>query len=603
MPLPIDIKPYELKGVIGGDNYLTHYKAEKDEGDDYVITEFYPAYMVQRADDGTLDVSERFAKEFVADREAFISRAEGLKEVSDVSLHPVVEVFEKNHTAYLVRKACKLTTVDQYIGSQTMDFDEAYYFIRPLILSMAQAAEKGMYFNINPADFRVSAHKQLVLCATPAWDTNFHLSLIKIVRLYYRLVTGTEAAETGAATFTAYGITVPTRIESLVMEILEGDILYGSLDDFYKKFKSLIDGMAEADQSSDKRTLAAMRVLAAALFVVFAGSLVFLAAGIVNLREVGSYWAEPDIFADAQALPPPAHDFSDIMLTHPRNPADALSGSFLHHEGFLFFRGAAGMKRRLLGEMVFVPGAAGILAMADDTLIVPDVVPTSIVGHHRSIYFVDTASGNYMYRASVTGNDLTQITDFPVLNLAVIDDFIFYTNVEKNHSLYRLNLKTETHEPIYAHPVYSTLAVGSRLFFIADSNSTDTTALYAWDISEGTSVSRISNNATGEMRVFNDILYYTDAAGTINARTFDGRPISRHLQNVSSFDVFYSWIAYTEKGVNIPRVYHKDFGIFFTLSATEWVSYIRLDNENIYAIDQRDPSRIHNFTLPGLSQG
>lgn len=607
MPLPINVEPYVLNGVIGGDNYLTHYKATGADGEEFIITEFYPTYMVKREDDGTLGISERFAKEFLADLEEFVRRAEGFREIRDVSLRPVVDIFERNHTAYLVRRPCVLTSIDQFMGSQTMDFDEAYYFIRPLILSLAKSHDKGMIFNVNFQGFRANSFKQLVLCAPPSWDSNFHPTLIQIAKLYYRLVTGVEAPEQGAPDFSAYGIEMPARIEALIMEILSGDILYGSLNDFYKKFKSLIDGTTKADQNAEKKTLSVMKGIVAALFVLFALSLTMLVFGAVRTYQAKHFWANPALFAESEAAPPPAYDFSATTLTHPRNSADALRGSFAEFDGFFFFRGENGMKSRFLGDVVFIPGAAGVFALADNRLIVPDAVPSFIVGYRpehgdSTLYFVDSAAGGFIFSATLAGGDLTRVTNHPALNLAVIDNFLFFTKADRNHYLYRLNLLTNVQDRVLSRPVYETLAEGSYLFYIAGEEGTDDAALYMWNLDDVRHI-RIATNVRGGMRAFGDVLFYIDTDKRVRSVSFDGRPISTHSpDNVRTFDVYFQWLIFTEEGRHVPRAYNMDTGRFATLSSTEWVSYIWAFDNIIYALDHRNPQIVRKFSYPARGE-
>ncbi|MDR0272965.1 MAG: DUF5050 domain-containing protein, partial [Clostridiales bacterium] len=506
MPLPIDVKPYDLMGIVGGDNYLTHYKANDAAGEEFVITEFFPAYMVKREDDGALEVSERFTKEFVSDRDGFIERAKKFLDVRDSSLHPVVEILERNHTAYIVRRACGLTSLDAFMGSQTMDFDEAYYFIRPLLISMAQVAEHGMVFNINDPDFRVNSFKQLVLCSPPAWERNFHPPLIQMMKLYYKLLTGVAPPDKGAPPISSYGIEIPSRIETVVMEILSGDILYGSLDDFYKRFKSLIDGATAPDDSADKKTLAIMRSIVAALFVLLAFSFVLLVIGGINAFRIRNYWASPDVFADTEIPPAPEFDFSGITLTHPRNTADTITGCFAEHDGYLFFRGEAGLMSRLQSGVVFIPGAMGVSALSDDRVIVENALPSYIVAHDKNIYFIDANNGGAIFTSSLTGGDLTRLTEFPALNLAVLDGFLYYTNVEENHHLYRMNLKTNVHEVVNANPVFSVASVAAKeasgnqaaiephLFYVQQGGE-----LFSWNQAQQR-LTRISSNAAGRLR-------------------------------------------------------------------------------------------------------
>ncbi|MCL2387590.1 MAG: DUF5050 domain-containing protein [Defluviitaleaceae bacterium] len=602
MPLNIDVKPYVLTKTIGGDNYLTNYAASGADGEEFVITEFFPSYMSKRADDGTLEVSERFTREFTDDLEMFVKRAQGFQEIRDASLHPVVEIFERNHTAYIVRRACSLTTVDQYMGSQSMDYDEAYAFIRPLLLSMAQAAEKGVMFTINNGDFRVNAFKQLVLAAPLSWETDFHAPLTHMVKLYYRLVTGSEASH-GAPPFSAFGLEVPPRIESLVMEILGGDVLFGSLDDFYKRFKSLIDGgNVEVDPNEGKTTLAIMKVMAASLFVLLALGLCFLAFGAVNAYRTGTFWANPEIFASAEAPSPPIYDLSAVTLTHPRNPADALSGSFGTYEGFLFFRGEQGMKSRLFGDVVFIPGAMGVLALSDDRLILPDVVPSFIVGHDRRIYFVDSASDGAIYRSTTIGENLTRITDHAALNLTVLGDYLYYTRIDHNHNLYRINLRTNAYERVLPSPVFATASSDSHLFYLTQESGRDTLSLYAWYPSypepAGTLRQLSTNVGSTTLRIFNNQIFFIDTNGQVRSMSFDGAQIATfEPENVRTFDIFFQWLVFTEEGRHVPRAYNMDNGRLLTLSTTEWVSYIWTYDEQIYALDHRNPNLIHHLEI------
>ena len=597
MALPIDVKPYDLIGSVGGDNYLSHYKATNESGEELIITEFFPAYMVKREDDGTLSFSERFTKEFIADRDDFVSRAEALKDNRDASIHPILDVFEKNQTAYIVRRVCSFTTVAQYMGSAAMDYDEAYHFIRPLLISMASVADKRMYFDISMNDFRVNAFKQLVLAAPPAWETDFHPSLIRVIKLYYRLVTGVEPPENSPPPFSAYGLEVPPRVEALVTEILAGDILYGSLDDFYKRFKSIMEGTNEADDGSDKRTLSVMRGVVAALFVLFALSLPLLAFAVVRAHRAQHFWTSPEIFADSEAHPAPEHDFSALMLTHPLNTADAVHGSIVAHDGFIFRRGEGGLLSRRFGEILFVPGAAAMLDLQEDRLVVEGVKPSFIAGHERDVYFSDINNGGRIYRTTATGEDLVRITDYGAMNLSVIGDYLFYTRVDGNHNLFRLNLNTNVSELIYPHPVRATLSSGSHLFFVA-SDEGGPNSLLAWDITSDAPVRRISANAASSIRVSQEMLFYLDTDGRIRSTTFEGQPIAVHApENVLSFDVYFEMILFTDER-RVPRSYNMNTGHFETLSTTVWASYVWAHDGILYALDHRNPFLVHEMPIP-----
>ena len=598
MALPIDVAPYELIGVVTGDSYLTHYKAKDDKNDDYIITEFYPTYMVQRGeDDSRLDVSERFAKEFVKEREEFIRRVTAFEELEDHSIHPAIEVFERNNTAYLVRKACVLTPVETYMGGQQMDYLEAYQFIKPLLMGMAQAAESGILFSFGLQDLRVNSYRQLVLSGVPVWDTDFHPSLIEVVRLYYRLVTGVEAASEGAPGFSVFGIDVPQRLEGLVMEVLTGDILYGSLDDFYRKFKSIIDGSSETDGGSDIRTVKVLKIVAAVLLVVAVFSTSGLVFGAVQAYRSNFTWANPELFASSDMPELNGNNFTQVAVTHPTNVGDTLNGSFNTHDGFMFLRGQCGMVRRRIDDTVFIPGAAGLAVAGDETLIIEGVSPSFIVGYGRYIYFVDSLAGNFIYRALFNGQELERITEHPALYLAAVGGFLYYTSPTQGYHLYRINLATLESQLYLPMPAFSTIVYGSRLYFVSGVG-TEYSGLYVVDTETGESEGIIGGVGFG-IRTWNGRVFYKDMWGQVRSIDMLHRPITTHApRNVLTFDVFAQWIIFTEEGRHVPRAYNLNTGVSYTLTATEWVSYLWADDGSVYGIDHRNPQVVHQFSLP-----
>ncbi|MCL2840081.1 MAG: DUF5050 domain-containing protein [Defluviitaleaceae bacterium] len=608
MPLPIDVQPYSLGGIITSDNYFTHYKATGESGEDFVITEFYPTYMSQREDDGTLSATEQFAKEYARDCEAFIQRATALEGIHDVSLHPIVEVFESNNTAYIVRRACGMITVEQYMGNQQMDYMEAFHFIKPAILSMAQAAETGTTFNVSPQDFRVNKFRQLVVCAPPVWETNFQAALVQLARLYYRLVTGVEAAEQNAVGFSFYGLDIPTRIENIIIEIVNGDVLFGSIDDFYKRFKSTIDDISgNVDPNAGKRLKKILQSVIAALIVV-----VILAVGLMVNRGIQAYhasyfWANPAVFANSEPLPPPQNDFSAFTMTHPRSVDDPVDGTFSYFYGFVFFRSPDGLMRRRVSDVVMIPGAAGVLGAAEDMLIVEDVRPSFIVGHGTYIYFTNAKAEGAIYRANVTGNDLTRVTNFPALNLTVLGNGLFYTRPDFNNYLFRMDIETGEHQLLWEMPVFAIspythdnfmeAIMEERLFVMAGEQGTQNSGIYMLNLEDITVTGLVGGVQQG-LRVFNNIIYYLDMDGHIRSMTKDGRHIAVHAPtNVRTFDVFFQWIVFTEDGRHVPRAYNMDTGRFHTLSSTHWASYVWMHEINIYTLDHRNQDTVNIFSL------
>ena len=600
MSLTVNVNPYALEGMISGDNYFTHYKARGDDNEEFHITEFFPSYMAQRDEEtGELVVSETFANEFTEGRLEFIRRAEEYEKIRDASLHPIVEVFQRNNTAYVVRRVCMMTTVESYMGGQQMDFDEAFHFIRPALLSLAQAAEQKIMFNLSIKDFRVNHFKQLVSCGLPTWDTDFHPTLKQIAKLYYKLVTGVEAAETNTPGFAIYGLTVPPRIESIILEVLNGEILYGSLYDFFKQFKALIEGSSDTPQGDGKTMMKILRVAAAVLSVALIISSVFLVRNAVRTYRAETFWTNPGIFADPLLAEAPPYDFSQITLTHPTNNMDAISGTFGQYDGFMFFRDSAGIMRRRVEDMMVIPGAMGVLAVHDDTIVLRGVRPAFFTGYDGFVYFVDTSSDSAIYRMRVNGDEFERVSDFAALNLAVVGSYLYFTRPDTNNHLFRKDLESFQEELVLPMPVFATLVdEDSRLLIMAGEPNTENSGLYVLDF-ENYEITPIAGGVGGVVRHFLGRVYYLDMQGRINVIREDGEHLGVLAPtNVKSFDVFFQWVVFTEEGRHVPRAYNMNNGRFFTLSSTEWLSYVWVREETVFGLDHRNPNIVHSFNLP-----
>ena len=596
----INVSPYTLEGVVAGDNYLTHYKAKNDDNEDFYITEFFPSYMAQRDDDsGDLVISETFANEFIESRLEFIRRAEELEKIRDASLHPIIEVFQRNNTAYVVRRVCTMTTVESYMGGQQMDFDEAFHFFRPALLSLAQAAEQKIMFSLSIRDFRVNHFRQLVSCGPLAWDTDFHPTLKQIAKLYYKLVTGVEAAETNTPGFAIYGLSVPPRIEGIILEVLNGEILYGSLYDFFKQFKALVDGSSDTPQSDGRTMMKILRISAAVLCVGLVVSSVFLIREAVRTYRAETFWTNPAIFADPLIVEAPPLDFSRITLTHPTNNMDAINGTFGLYGGFMFFRDAEGIMRRRVEDMMVIPGAMGVLAVHDDTIVLRGVRPAFITGYSGFVYFIDTSSDSAIYRMRVNGDDFERISDFAALNLTALDGFLYFTRPDTNNYLFRKNLNNFQVELVLPMPVFATLTDEiSQLYIMAGEPYTENSGLYVLDL-VNYEITPLAGGVGSVIRRFHDTLFYLDMYGRINTIRVDGVHTGVLAPaNVRSFDVFFQWIVFTEEGRHVPRAFNMNNGRFFTLSSTEWLSYVWVREETVFGLDQRNPNVIHSFQLP-----
>jgi hypothetical protein len=603
MAMP-DVKPYKLSRAIATDNFLTHYTATNDSGQDFIITEFVPAYAVVRAADGTIEVADRFADDFRRDLNDFITRAAGVMELRDSSLHSFVEVFERGGTAYIVRRACGMTNVVDYMDGQRMDADEAYFFMKPLFSSLVQASDCGMVFSIKPEDFRVNQFRRLILCSVPEWETSHMPQISQLARLYYRLVTGMDAPATGAPTaFRAFDAEVPPRAEATIFDAITSEGVFGSIADFVRTLRAPFEDTVDTTKVKGQGTKRAMSAAIAVLVILLAVGVAGLALGGVQAFRHNTFWADPGVFAPVEMPPAPMRDFSAMALTHPRDASLPLTGSMLYYDGNLYFRGDGGLMRRRVGEILAIPGAAAVLDVVYDHVHISDVRPAFITASGRYLFFVDAAAGSHIYRVRRDGTELERVSDNAALNLAVVGDYLFYANADANYFMYRYNIVTGEHERVLSQPIFEMRAAGHQLYFSAGTPGTANSALYVLDMNPELPQFEIRGLVSGighGIRVDHEgVVYYLDMEGRIRSIC----PIWGHLgpfgsPGVRTFDVFFHILVYLEEGRGVPRALNMMSGREFTLTDLHWASYIWVHDHEIFAIDMANPNVMHTFELP-----
>ncbi|MCL2603998.1 MAG: DUF5050 domain-containing protein [Defluviitaleaceae bacterium] len=606
MALDIQLDPYVIDSVLVRDSYLTHYKAAGAGRAQFIATEFYPTYMADRTPNHSLKISERFTKEFQAELESFKDRAAKMSEMKGAIL-PIHEVVERNNTAYVIRRVSNFVTVESYMNAQKMPYDEAFLFIRPLMISLAQAQANGVVFNFSIKDLRVTPQRQLMLDAVFAWDMNFHPSLIEIVKLYFKLITG-QTYSKEKSNVKDLGVTIPARLDDIINEVLSGnEILYGSLDDFYKKFKSVLDmeaGNAAANSTASGRM---MGVAARVLFFLVIVSMAGMVYGGITAFRASNRWANPDRFADTSLPTPSRFDFTGVALTHPRDAGDAIGGCFHFYDIYLFYRSDWGRpvlaRRRIEERLIQIPG---VVSTEDETIFVDNVLPSFIntwVSADRGgfILFANGLSDNRVYRATLSGSDrgLTRVSENTALNLIVVGDYLYYSNYDNGHFLYRIDLNTWEDQPVVSMRVHTTTTDGENLYFLSGPSG-GPFGVFALDPDEPTLIRQLAANAGMVLFYEEEALYFNDhTTGNVRAITTDGDVIRTWEDiNVHTFTLEGPWLIFTESGHLIPRAVHIRRGDGIILDATQRMSYIWARNGVLYGLDYVNNQLTHMIQLP-----
>jgi len=609
MPLDIQLEPYVLESVLVRDSYLTHYQATGAGKVNFIATEFYPTYMADRLPDGTLKISERFTQEFQGELDTFRSRGNAMSEVQGAIL-PIEGVIDRNNTAYVVRRVCNFTTVESYMAGQKMEVPEAFAFIRPLLISLAQAQTAGVIFNFSIKDLRVTPQKLLMLDATFSWELNFNPSIVEIAKLYFKLITGHTYSK-DKPNFEDYGVTVPKRLADMLSEILSGaDILYGSLDDFHKRLKSVLDmemgGATSAKSSISGRVLNIAAIFLFVLVMLGLGGLVY--GGLVALRA-SNRWASTDRFADA-TITRSALDYSHVAVTHPRNTGDTLEGSFHKHYVFIYFRSDWGRpvlaRRQVQDRALQMPG---LVATEEEFIFIDNVQPSFINSwtverpnerRQNYIFFADGLENNAIYRASLDGTErnLTRVFPYTAMHLIVVGDNLFFSNYDHNNYLYRIDLKTMRVQIALAMPFFTPATDGEYLYFFSGTPG-EAVNLYMLHPDYPTAVTRLAMDVGNTLRYRNEMLFFNDANGHVHQMTTEGEPVNYWDEIVTqSFTLDRSWLIFTEPGIMQPRMMHLGDGERFTLDATHWLAYIWAYDGVLYGIDHINHLQVHMLQLP-----
>ena len=609
MPLDIRLEPYMLESVLVRDSYLTHYQATGAGRVPYVATEFYPTYMADRQPNGTLKISDRFTKEFQDELDSFRRRAEAMNEVSGAIL-PIDSVVENNNTAYVIRRQCPYTTIENYMQGQKMDYIEAFHFIRPLLISLGQAQVQGVVFTFSIKDLRVSPSRELMLDAMFSWDLNFHPCITELARLYFKLITGgMYSAEKPSVA--EYGVTVPPRLEGILTEILSGaDILYGSIDDFHRKIKYELDLEAGAAAASSNTTSAKLMAGASkVLFVLVAIALAGMVYGGILAYRNGSSWANPRWFAEGN-ITTPDHDFTQIAITHPRDTSDIITGTFHFYDIFLFYRSDWGrpvLARRSIEERALQ--MPGVVATEEEIIFVDNVKPSSIQSwkgaDNSHIFFIDGLSNNAIYRANVYGApNLTRISDHRAMHMTIVGDVLFYSNFNDNNNLYRINLNTLETRLALTMPIHGLTTDGERLFILSGEPGGPFNVFTSYPESPA-QLRHLATNAGLSMfyNPYLEAIFFNTTEGHVRGVTPEGElilvPYWNQI-NAHSFTMDANWLIFTEPGRLQPRAIHVRLGDRVALDGGYWLSYIWARNGVLYGLDHVNPMLSHMIQIPEL---
>jgi hypothetical protein len=592
MALNNELSPYRLNNITSKDNFFIYYNGVDESGADLEISEFFPSYMCSRGDDGTVAIAERFANEFSLMLNRYKNGCLAIQSLSDAAFNPIIDVVERNNTCYMVRKKCEDPTLTTFMSGHRMDFYEGFLFIKPLLTFLSQAERSQVFFTFTLDNTHVNRYGRLILNKSFTVETKMADTVSDIVKVYYFLLVG-RPYDPEKPSAREYGVMLPPRLETLINDVLNGEGSYGSIDDFSKNLKYLVDeagGRKDDEADEGKKVSPVFKWVFAVLSVLLVGSITFL---IIFVLIPGYRKARPDL-ADPSLISTPApapaatadvYDFTMLTVTNPADSSDILKGSYLQADGVAYYRtynnGWSLAKRRQGGgEEILSEGAR----------------PAFIAEKDGYVYFSDGESGNSLKRISADGGVSQDITDNCAMFLCIIENYIYYTNHSDRDLIYRVDLTDLSEEPYIRAASYETVTDGRSLYFI---NGGRDFTVYKADIGdEGPVFTQLNTENSANLCYSNGMLFYTAADGHIRAMTTDGRQVTLDCRvRAVSLEAADEWLIMVEADTYRARSYNLDTKATGTLNAARKAAYAYPAGGGVYACGYDDVTQVDRYVL------
>ncbi|MCL2398898.1 MAG: DUF5050 domain-containing protein [Defluviitaleaceae bacterium] len=614
------LSPYVVEDIIESTNFYTDYRATAthlDGDSEFIITEFYPSFMVRRNEEGALEATERFIMEFETALERFTKLSDAFLHLGEPFVATVQDVLHENNTVYIVRQVGRYKSLDDGLQGKRMNYYDAYVFLRPLIQSLVMAWKKGLLLEMKPGEICLTPYGQLIVDSMFIWEGDHKSAIKELTLLYYRLISGVVYNPKIPDNPSIKELGMPSRLANTITDILKGEAAYGSIDDFSKQLRTVIDaegGRRESNAASKaSANLSTAGYLAGGsksesqargwiLFGVIAAVIILVSIPLVWFFATSADGPESDIYAEASqnaevtgessiAATPTATPFvrrhTAYAITDPDNPTVMLNGSFFRHGNDLYHRvyqGGFALARRT--------------ATGSTTPLATGVRPAFIQVHDNFVYFSDGMLGYSIRRVRTDGSGLETISNNMASFLQVQGNNLFYTNHSNRDFLYRLDLNTMQSERFLNVAAYETIAHGGQLFFV---NGNAGFRIYSVPVNDPQAVPVPINTAnSNNLRLAAGHIFYRDLeTEIINRITPQGEHVeSFPMLTVSSFDVHGSLISMIDSNTQELWLYNLNTQ---ELQPTEFfAAYAIVGQGGAFLIDHNNTNqnRWADFRLP-----
>ena len=604
------LTPYVIEEIISNDSFYTNYRATAthlEEEQSYIITEFNPSFMVRRTEEGVLEPTERFVMEFETALDRFTKLGEAMVSLGEPFIVPIQELLQLNNTVYVVRQMSgsgRYKELDEGLGTDKMNYNDAYVMLRPLIQSLMVAWKRRLLFQFQPGSVFVNPYKQLVVDSMFAWEGDHRNTIKELTKLFYRLISGVEYNPSFPDNPSIEALGFPPRLNAFIREILTDEPSFGSIDDFSRQFRSIMDmegdkeivsGKPIGDESKPKTPItvnkkAALGVIggvSAAVILLIVAPLLWIFVFNQNVEDddytdlvygyvqYDGYDEQEGEVAEEIVIPGPGTQAAFVRhhtgyaVTDPRDPTIMLNGSF-------YIDGQASYRRAYRGGY----GLIRQVGNSEMVLIASGVRPAFITSHGGFIYFSDGSADYNIRRVRADGSgDVETVSTDTASFLHIYGDSLFYTNHSNRDFLYRMDLNTMQSQPFLRLAAYEPVVSDGLLYFI---NGNSNFNIYVIPVNapedEPVSVNRANSS---NIRVSGGHIFYRNVEdntiGRIAPLFSSSLPIPPSApMPVASFDILGNVIAIIEARNSQLLFYDMQSGEILTTGV--FASYATVDS-------------------------
>lgn len=467
------IKNYQITRVLHRTPLLMVYQGvDTITGKPVRVSEYFDQQICVRRKDNTIGVQNTVAERYQEDLMRFASQARVLEAIEQDSIVRPMDILYENGTVYIVQEIGNWILFESFARQHNLNQEERLALFLPLTEELDQLAANDIFFQLNPSVVYIHPEtEKLIADVILEPRVRFTESRRGMINVLYNGITGMPfpQGQTLASTcqlmqqlnmghceprnfFELYALfdeslKVPISSEPIINRGPIPPNNQGTMPPINPmqqqnagNFQS--DGSFQ-DGGNGKKSF--VWVLVVIIILIGCGIFVAMMAGLASMGNQLS-----DQLENASTTV----TVEEAQITEPVPSADAITEDAITaqemEEDYIAYATTLDEDERIrYDQAVVIDGDTVIyrywnqgwhLAMEQDgeqTILASNVFPSSLTVDNDKIYYSDAFQENAVYSIAKTGGEPTQILDQPVYTFTVVDNVIYYANVNHQGNLYQ----------------------------------------------------------------------------------------------------------------------------------------------------------------------